>query len=34
MLELNIEHIRKELEGKSHLKKLITTKTKHYDELR
>lgn len=34
MLELNIEHIRKELESKSHLKKLITTNTQHYDELR
>lgn len=34
MLELNIEHIRKELEGKSHLYIFTTTKTKHYDELR
>ncbi len=33
MLELNIEHIRKDLEGKDRLEELITTKTKHYDEL-
>ena len=34
MPELNNEYIRKELKGKDRLEELITTKTKHYDELR
>jgi hypothetical protein len=33
MLELNNEHIRKELKGKSRLEGLFTINTQHYDQL-